>query len=290
MLGYVRIYKPEMKIKEYEAYRGIYCSLCRALGKHYGVLSRLLLNYDVTFLVVVLMSLGEIRPDFKAGRCPFNPAKKCSYCQNAADQFEYAAAVTVLLFYYKVKDEIADSGFLRKCQMVLLLPYAAYLRKKARKGFGELDEIIAACMKRQSEAEKSQTDSIDAASHNSADALGKIFSYYENENSDLYRFGYLVGRWVYLIDAADDLEKDLKHKNFNVFINKFALTSAEDISDGLKLNIESTLNMCHAAVIAAYRSLDLTVLSPISENIIIESMENITANILKGKNKNERSL
>ena len=56
MFGYVKTDKPEMKIKEYEAYRGLYCSLCKAMGKHFGVFSRLTLSYDITFLVLARLS------------------------------------------------------------------------------------------------------------------------------------------------------------------------------------------------------------------------------------------
>ena len=76
MLGYVRICKEELKVKEYELYRGLYCSLCRRLGREYGQLSRLMLSYDVTFLVLVALSAADVTPQFRRGRCPFNPTAK----------------------------------------------------------------------------------------------------------------------------------------------------------------------------------------------------------------------
>ena len=80
MFGYIKTDKPEMKIKEYEAYRGLYCSLCKAMGKHFGLFSRLTLSYDITFLLLVRLSFTGTLPSFESGRCPFNPTKKCSYC------------------------------------------------------------------------------------------------------------------------------------------------------------------------------------------------------------------
>ena len=133
MLGYVKTYKPELKIKDYEAYRGLYCSLCRTLGRQYGVMSRLLLSYDVTFLLVVMLSVKNALPTFKKGRCPFNLAKRCNYCVDCSSFLSFAAAVTVLMFYYKVKDNIADSGFFKRLLMRMILPYASHLRKKALK-------------------------------------------------------------------------------------------------------------------------------------------------------------
>lgn len=290
MIGYVKVHKPELKVKEYELYRGLYCSLCKALGRQYGVFSRLLLSYDLTFMLVVLLAVKNKRPEFKAGRCPFNPSKRCNYCNNADEEFSFAAAVTVLMFYYKVKDEIADGGFFRKLLMYLILPYASLKRKKAMKKYKRLDSIICESVKKQAEAEKSKTNSTDKAAHNSADALGKIFSYGEEENINLYRFGYFTGRWVYLIDAADDLEEDIKKGSFNVFKNKYSLLSKDEITREIKNEISGTLNMSQAAAIDAFKQLEVPILFSIIENVIFDSMTNTTMNVLKGKSNDERSV
>ena len=82
MFGYIRISKPELKVKEYEMYKAVYCSLCKYLGKEYGILSRLTLSYDFTFLALLNMSLKDGCENFHKGRCAFNPIKKCNYCEN----------------------------------------------------------------------------------------------------------------------------------------------------------------------------------------------------------------
>ena len=289
MVGYVRIFKPELKIKEYEAYRGIYCTLCKTLGKEYGALSRLLLSYDLTFLALVLLSDNKKPLSFDGGRCPFNPTKKCNYCSCNNKIFSYAAAVTVLMFYYKVRDEIADSGLFKRLFAYMLLPYASLLQKKARKRYAELDNIIAGSMQKQSLCEKSNTADIDKAAHNSADALGKIFTYFE-KNDRLYRFGYLVGRWVYLTDAADDLKKDIKNNSFNVFKNKYSLSDVSDINENIVKDIEETLNYCQGVIAEAYMSSDFGTLSAVIENVVFESFTNTALNVVKGINNNEKSL
>ncbi|MCM1363874.1 MAG: DUF5685 family protein [Faecalibacterium sp.] len=285
MFGYVRVNKPEMKVKEYEAYRGLYCTLCKYLGKEYGVISRLMLSYDLTFLAMIILSVQGVSPEFKGGRCPFNPMKKCNYCTNAENSFSFAAAVTVIMFYYKIKDNIADSGIFKKFLMYLILPYAALKRRKAKKCFDKLDLIIGESMQKQSEVEQNETDILDKAAHNSADALGRIFCYNDEENTSLYRLGYMLGRWVYLIDAADDIESDIKHSSFNVFVNRYNLKTAADISDEIKKEIESTLNLSVASAIEAYNNLKLTVLFPIIENILFDGMSGSMNKVLKGKNK-----
>ncbi|MGN1418110.1 MAG: DUF5685 family protein [Acutalibacteraceae bacterium] len=290
MFGYVKIYKPELKVKEYETYRGLYCSLCKTLGRQYGILSRLMLSYDVTFLVLVLLAVKSTQPDFKKGRCPFNLSKRCNYCTNGQDVFDYAAAVTIIMFYYKIQDNIADSGFFKKILMYLILPYASRKRKKACKRYAKLDEIVSCAMKEQAVTEKQNVNDFDKAAHHSADALGKIFDYGSETESSLYKFGYFVGRWIYLIDAADDLEKDLKSGGYNVFAQKYGLSKGDQLTDENHEDIRATLNMSLAGAAKAYNDLEITILFPIVENIIFDSMTNTMNNVLKGNFKNERSI
>lgn len=284
MFGYIKVNKPEMKVKEYEAYRGLYCSLCRSLGKHFGVLSRLTLSYDITFLLLVRLSFTLTVPEFKGGRCPFNPSKRCNYCLNGEEELKYAAAVSMMMFYFKVKDNIADTSLFKRLLMYLLLPYAYLKFRKAQKMYPEIAYEIAENMKRQSETEKSKTDITDKAAHESADALGKIFAYgLSDEEGNIYRFGYGVGKFVYLADAADDIEKDIKHKSYNVFLEKYKLTAAPD--ESVKKEIEALLNMSAALVSEAFEKTENKSLVPIVENIIYDGMENTMNTILKGKEK-----
>ena len=77
MFGYVRLFKPEIKMGEYEQYQGIYCTLCRRLGRRYGLHARMTLSYDLTFLTLLQMALEKSGPNFCRGHCSFNPAKRC---------------------------------------------------------------------------------------------------------------------------------------------------------------------------------------------------------------------
>ncbi len=291
MFGYVRIDKPELKVKEYEAYRGLYCSLCKTMGKHFGVFSRLTLSYDITFLVLLRLSLTKKLPAFKQGRCPFNPAKKCNYCTNSEDELLYAAAVSMMMFYFKIKDNISDSSFFKKILMYLILPYAFFKYKKAKKLFPEIADVISSAMDKQSENEKSKTSITDLASHETADALGKIVAYNLcDKDNNIYKMGYGVGKWVYLCDAADDILKDIKSKSYNVFILKYNLIKKEDITQEILKEIEYTLNMSSAFACEAFEKIDGKTMLPIVKNIIYGGMNKVMINILKGKDKNERSI
>ncbi len=286
MFGYVKCDKPEMKVKEYEAYKGLYCSLCKAMRKHFGILSSFTLNYDIAFLVLMRLSFGNVTPDFNSGRCPFNPTKKCNFCLNGEEALRYAASVSMMMFYHKVKDNISDGSFFRRLLMYLILPYAFIKNKKAERMYGEVGAIIRASMERQSETEKAGTDSPDKAAHESADALGKILSYgFEDEKGSIYRFGYGVGKWVYLCDAADDLRDDIKKGSFNVFANMLGLEKGDEITEGDLCIIERNLNMSCAFAAESFDEIENKTLIPIAENIIYGGMDKTMNNILKGKNK-----
>lgn len=289
MFGYVKTDKPEMKIKEYEAYRGLYCSLCKAMGKYFGVFSRLTLSYDITFLVLARLSFLGTLPCFEGGRCSFNLTKKCNYCTNAEEELRYASAVSMMMFYHKVRDNLSDGSGLKKMLMYLILPWATLKYKKAKKMYGKIAEIIADCMSKQAETEKKNSASTDEAAHQSAEALGRITAYnMADPEGCIYRFGYGIGKWVYLTDAFDDIEKDLKDKSYNVFVNKYNLTK-ESYTDEIKADITATINMSSILFTDSYEKIENKTLSPIMENIIYEGMHKSVDRILKGENKDKKS-
>ena len=290
MFGYVKVEKGELRVREWETYRGLYCSLCRALSKRYGPFARLILSYDLTFLLAVRMAQTETVPHFHPGRCPFNPAKRCSYCDNGSEAFDFISDAAVQLFYYKLRDDIADTSRLKRLPLYCILPLAALWRRKAKRFFQQIDTIVSNAMTAQAETEQSGTDSVDRAAHASADALGNLMRLGAKEHADAYyRFGYCVGRWVYLIDAADDLRKDMKQKNFNVFVQRFQLKEPT-LTQEAEAEITAMLEMTEANAIQALESTGLTVLYPILENIVLDGMHQQTQQIMKGNKSDERSL
>ncbi len=280
MFGYVKINKPEMKVKEYEAYRGIYCSLCKALRKHFGTLASMTLSYDLTFLAILRLSFSGKLPAFRSGRCRYNPTKKCNYCVNGDEELRYAAAVSVMMTYFRIRDAIDDSGFFRRIPMYLILPFALMKYRKAKRMYGEIAVMLEENIRNQADTEKTQTDSVDRASHASADMLGRIVAYgFEDEKGSLYRFGYAVGKWVYLCDAADDIEKDLKRNNYNVFVRKYNLEEPE-LPDSAKEEIRGSLNLSLAMADEVYDDIENKTMKPIIENIIYDGMNIVMNNIV----------
>lgn len=282
MLGYVKAYKPELKIKHYEEYRGVYCSVCRTMRKRYGLISALTLSYDFTFFAIMRLCTSESPICFEQKRCPFNPAKKCNFCQGKNEQLNYTVDMAMITVYYKILDNIADSGFFKKLLMYLILPIFSLYHKKAKKYCPEGDNIIGKQMKRQAEIEKNKTADIDIAADPTAEAMSVLLSLGFDGDTQrvLKRIGYLIGRWVYIADAFDDMEKDRKSGGYNPL-----LLSGKTADDA-----EKALNMTAAEITAAYELLDVKSFNGIINNIVYDGLYMSMKSIKNGGKINERSL
>lgn len=285
MLGYVRAYRPEMKFKDYDAYKGVYCSLCKTIGKRYGLLARLTLSYDFTFLAVLRMAVREDCVKMCPSRCTFNPLKKCYDCSRDNADLNYTADASMLTFYFKIKDNIEDSGFFKKMLCKILLPYANHIYKRAKNNCPETAEKIADLMKKQGRAEQN-----DVGLDEAADASAKMLSVMltsdikSSDDEALGRLGYYLGRWVYIADAVDDCEDDIKSGSFNPLKKKFGSPEYKQYcKDMLSLTIGEAVNEFDKLKI--YRFKDII------ENVLIYGT-NCSAKkvICKEAKKNEKSV
>lgn len=270
MFGYIKPYQPDLRIKEYEAYKGVYCGLCKRLGKDYGILSRFILSYDCTFYAMVRVSLSGECPGFQRGRCTFNPLKKCTFCKGSQDVLREAAAFSVVTFYYKLLDDIADDSFFKALFKKLLKPIAGRWRKKALREFSSLDEIVAQMLQDQIEAEKTPDCSLDQAADPTARMMQQLMGRMaanDTEQKVFSHFGYYLGKWIYLIDAADDMEKDKKSGNFNPFLKELALKKPPLSKEEESRYCNEVLNYSVSMMLSAFHLMTLHVFREIIENI-----------------------
>ncbi|MDD4699937.1 MAG: DUF5685 family protein [Oscillospiraceae bacterium] len=274
MFGYIRAYKPDMRFREYETYKAVYCTLCRALGRQYSPLARLTLSYDFTFLALLHMSLNDDIIGYEQKRCVANPFKKCTFCKNNILEIDYAAAVALVLGEYKIRDNIADSGFFKSIVYSLIHPFFKSWRKKAVKRFPQLAQVVDNYEASQSAIEKGDTSSIDRAAEPTATALKQIFSMLSDDKGKklaLEQMGFCLGKWIYLMDVGADLEKDIKADGYNPLKYTFEgnatpIQYAED-------KLSPTLNVCMVECSKAFELLDLKKYKPILENIIYMGLE-----------------
>lgn len=269
MFGYVRFSKGEMKVKEYETYRAVYCSLCKYMGKKYGVISRLTLSYDFTFLAVLNIALSENCPAFKGGRCTFNPLKKCNYCKENSD-LDMPAAAAVITVYNKVLDNIKDKRGIKKLPYILIKPFVSAMRKKAAKAYPNIDNYLKAFMENQAAVEAAAEQSLDKAADPTAKALGFLLTLCSADKTQkrvLERIGYCIGRYIYLLDAACDFEEDKTAGTYNVL--SFSCKERQQAAKRVIPQLYTSVN--EAA--KAFELLALKRYKPILGNIIYVGLE-----------------
>lgn len=282
MFGYLQIQKSELLVREYEAYKAVYCGLCKQMGKDYSFLTRFTLSYDCTFYAMLLMSLDRSCVGFKDSRCTSNPLKKCKFALCKNDSYSKAAAFSVITSYYKLKDDILDSSFLKRNFYRLLLPFFSHQRKMAVKkhGYADLDQIVSQMMSEQLADEQDESSTIDSSAHPTAKMLASVLaleSKNETQRRVYYEFGYHLGRWIYLIDAADDIQKDTKNSNFNPFVKS---NNASNLD-----YIDSVLNQSLARAYDAYNLIEVTDFKSILDNMLLKGFPAVQNRILKAQEK-----
>lgn len=242
MFGYIRTDVPEMRVRENEYYRAVYCGLCRAQGKCTGQCSRFTLNYDIVFLALLRMSLEGRQYEIKKGRCIAHPFRKrayVAYCEPLA----YCAYAAAILTHGKIADDLVDEKGLKRLKSSLALPFTSHMRKQALKNYSDLDRHVFDGLKKLSKIEKQKLSSVDIPADAFGDILAEILCYgLDGSDEKIMRnIGRHVGRWIYIIDAADDLEEDIKKNRFNAFEclygGKIPDDQKESVVNSLKLEL-----------------------------------------------------
>ncbi len=233
MFGYVKVHSPELKLKEYELYRGVYCGLCRSMGHCTGQCSRMTLSYDFAFLALVRLTLEQAPIAFDQRRCLLHPLRKRNMMRHNP-VLAYCASASALLNYHKVMDDLADERGGKRLLARLLRPWVAHARKKAMKaGLGDLDAAITEGLRRLAEIEQSKELSVDLPADAFGSILAEIMSHglEDPEKRIAAALGMAVGKWIYMADALDDWQMDAKRKRYNPFI----LLYGEDLPKGSEL-------------------------------------------------------
>ena len=246
MFGYIRPLTPELRVRELEDYKAVYCGLCRAMGKRQGFLARLTLNYDFTFLAMVLAN-GPAPCQFSMRRCPVHPFRRRKMCMQMP-ALDIAADESLILSVQKLRDDVADSGFFRglpaRIAAFVLIP--AY--RKAAAARPEFDREVAQCLDELHDMEREGCPSLDRP----ADAFARILRAAapdtgdEARNRALGQLLYHVGRWIYLIDAWDDLERDVQSGAYNPINARYEGRGREHLQD-MKITLLHSRNLAAGA-------------------------------------------
>ncbi len=280
MFGYIKTYAPELRVRENEYYRAVYCGLCRAQGKCTGQCSRMTLSYDMVFLALLRMVIDKGDYSVKRGRCLAHPLRKrayIAYCEPLA----YCAYSAAILTYGKTVDDISDERGLKKLKARLAKPFASHMRKKALKDYSELDKRVFDGLRKLSEIEKQKLASVDVPADAFGEILSDILSFGLDGNNEkiMRNIGRHIGRWIYIADAADDLSEDIKKERFNAF----ACLYDGEIPDEEKQSIADSLKLELLAAEPAFDLVDYDYMSDIEgivKNIIYLGMPKVAEHIL----------
>lgn len=223
MFGYVLPDQKELKIRELETYQGYYCGLCLALKKQYRFLGRLSLNYDMTFLALLLTALYEPESFRKTHRCVLHPAKKRLVIQN--QYLDYAADMNILLTYYKCMDDWKDERNLFQSVYGKLLFFSG---KKVCEKYPEKAASIQGYLEELSGYEERNSQNLDETAGCFGNICAELFVYDSQWEASLQKIGFYVGKFIYLLDAYDDLERDRERHCYNPF---FAFEQRKDFEE-----------------------------------------------------------
>lgn len=280
MFGYVRPSLAKLSEEDKARFGAVYCGLCRALGEQYGQAARMILNYDFTFLAVLLW------PEEGAGsihrRCIAHPfAGRDHYPGNPA--LELAADESVILAWWQIQDALSDPGRGKgKYRAASLALKSAYRRAAERRP--DFDRITRERLTRLGELEAARCASLDLP----ADAFAGILAAAAADVPDpvkrrvLEQLLYHLGRWIYLVDAADDLADDFSAGSYNPLIFRYGLTGGElteEAREGLTVSLDHSIRL----MAAAYELWDFGVWSPIIRATVYEGLFLVGRAVLEGK-------
>lgn len=278
MFGYVRINKMDLTFREYDHYKAYYCGLCKYLKRNHTELSRLTINYDITFLIVLLSSIYQPRAQVFHEKCIVDPVKKKKHIINEVT--EYAASMNILLAYYKLEDDVNDEGGIKS-----RLARRAYKKsfKTAYDKYPQKAEYIRVCLEDLRSLEQDLSSSIDQTSNCFGRLLEEIFDYRDDEYRDrLRKVGFNIGKYIYIMDAYEDLDEDLEKGRYNPF------TSYREDRDGLKDRVDKLIGMTLSRLEGAILDLDIKVNMAIIDNIIYSGVYLRYKGLINGANKKKQ--
>ena len=279
MFGYVTINKPELKIKDYERYHAYYCGLCKVLKEEYGRAGQITLTYDMTFLVILLTSLYEEVPTHEQHRCVVHPMKKHSMLFNEITK--YAADMNIALTYHHLQDDWEDEK-----SYAGLMGTKVFKRKyqKIAKKYPRQVEVIVKSLDRLKTCEQNQIMDLDQVAGCFGDLMAEFFVMIKDQwEEDLREIGFYLGKFIYIIDAYEDLEKDIKNGSYNPLVEMSKDPLYEE-------KIQSILNLMMIDCTKAFERLPLLVEVDILRNILYAGVWSKYDRLRKEKEDDSRSI
>lgn len=281
MFGYIHPFRPELKCKDLDLYKATYCGLCCTLRQRYGLLAPMFLSYDLTFLALLLEEVQDCYQLTK-GRCHGNPLCK-KHRVPTSEALNRCGDITVILAWFQLKDNIRDDGILKRTVARLLCCLLQPSYKKAEKQLSAFSQKVAENLQTLHRLEQECCSSMDQA----ADCFGSILRETvpnhlpQGKIRCLEQILYHVGRWIYLIDACDDFERDKKTQSYNPLRYRFG----EDIQQD---SLATTLNHSIYMAKSALDFVDFGVRTGVIENIFQYGLPQVQDAVIHGRWQTEK--
>ncbi len=261
MFGYITVNKPELKVKEFDAYHSYYCGLCKALGREGGQIARLSLSYDMTFIYILLSALYEPRGKEGMESCALHPAKSRLVIHNAIA--EYVSDMSILMAYLKGRDDFKDRESLKKSiagRIRMDILKKSYIRVCGK--YPEKTKYIISQMISLDEGEKSGNTDIDYMAGLFGNIMGEVFCI-KNDiwEKQLRKMGFFLGKFIYIMDAYEDVKRDEKSNSYNPFADRYRQSDFDEY-------IKEILIMMMADCTAAFEIMPIIKNAELIRNIL----------------------
>ena len=277
MFGYIKTDDPYLFKKDDVLYKSLYCGVCKAIGRSCGQAARLSLTYDIAFLSAVAHNVMNKDVTIENKRCVAHPIIKIPIAKKD-ELTEKLACINTLLAYYKVTDDVYDNGKGKFKRLVLNSGF-----KRAKKKFPMIDEIISARYEELRALEKRGEKSVDMVADPFSILLAEIsdetLGEYKTENTR--KLFYAVGKFIYLIDALDDYDKDLKKGNYNVFSSVYGRFNVKELLEKDGEEISFIFSSVFSSVEENLNAVKFYFNKDLITNILLRGLKKTFADVVK---------
>lgn len=284
MFGYIQPDDPYLFKKDEVLYKALYCGLCKSIGKGCGQFARSALTFDIAFMSAIIHNIRGEDVVIKKQRCGLHILKRRPMTLNDKTS-ELLGCINTVLAYYKLYDDKLDGdkkGVLRHLYKKGL--------KRVKKRHPQIEKIVSEQTKRQREIEKSGCDIIDMACEPTSCMMQELSDYALKEwaTEDTKKLFYSLGKWVYLADAIDDYNKDVKKQRYNVLYNAYKKPCLEQVLKDNREEINFIFDSLFADMRTALSKIKFHFNHDLTDNIILRGIPIKTKNLINDNCKNNQ--
>ncbi len=283
MFGYILPERAHLYIKDFDLYRNFYCGICKSMGRQFGQKTRFSINYDITFLTIVVHNFLGVDVSYETLKCitkPFNKSKQMVKENELTDKM---SAINVILCYYKVLDDCIDGN---KTSRKVLAKSLKKAKNKASLQVPGVEEIIAKRYENLRALEGNKETSIDKVADEFASMMGEICDFVvgEKKQDNFTKLCYNVGKWIYLIDALDDFDDDLKTNDYNLFVLNYPEIKTfhqlmEEHGNDVSFTFATTIN----SITENFKEIKFSFNQDLINNVVFRGISLMTKGIMRGE-------